>query len=179
MVVGMAVFGAPRFCFFVLWKNFVFSRILAKIGAPQNGRSYHHPSHPPLVTPSEKDSTEPACRSPKVLQEGSGGPLGARTRLSKNGFFSSHKGLGWHVCRTKLYQNFTKVPFVKCFSDVALVPHQVPPLFPSQGHISHCRNFVKSTFAKPPGLANMPFVKWPWSTRMAITNSNDMHKVQS
>ena len=48
MVVGTAVFGAPRFCIF-LWKNALFSRVLAKNrGAPKQGRSYHHPSHPPL-----------------------------------------------------------------------------------------------------------------------------------
>ena len=76
-------------------------------------------------------------------------------------------------------QNFTKVPFVKCFSGVALVPHQVSPPSPfPRPHISHCRHFVKSMFMNPLGLTNMPFVKCPWSTRMAITNSNDMHKVQ-
>ena len=48
MGVGTAIFGAPRFCTF-LWKNAVLSRVLVKNrGCPKNGRSNHHPSHPPL-----------------------------------------------------------------------------------------------------------------------------------
>ena len=35
----------------------------------------------------------------------------------------------------RYFQNFTKVPFVKCFSGVAPVPHQVPSLFSSHGFI--------------------------------------------
>ena len=48
MVVGTAVFGAPRFCIFLVEKCFIFQGFGQKSGRPKNGRSYHHPSHPPV-----------------------------------------------------------------------------------------------------------------------------------
>ena len=52
VVVGTAVFGAPRFCIF-LWKNAVFSRVLARNrGAPKT--AVPTTTHPiPHLTPSE------------------------------------------------------------------------------------------------------------------------------
>ena len=35
------------------------------------------------------------------------------------------------------YYQILTLPFAKCFSGFALVPHQVPPLSPSQGHTCH------------------------------------------
>ena len=54
-MVGTAVFGAPRFCIF-LWKNAVFSRVLAKNrGAPK--MAVPTTTHPiPHLTPSENFS---------------------------------------------------------------------------------------------------------------------------
>ena len=46
-MVGTAVFGAPRFLAKTLEIQH-FATKICKIGAPQNSRSYHHPSHPPL-----------------------------------------------------------------------------------------------------------------------------------
>ena len=53
VVVGTAVFGAPRLCIF-LWKNAVFSRVLAKNwGAPKT--AIPTTTHPiPHLTPSDK-----------------------------------------------------------------------------------------------------------------------------
>ena len=49
MVVGTAVFGAPRFLAKTLETHTAFShKKMQNRGAPKNGRSDHDPSHPPL-----------------------------------------------------------------------------------------------------------------------------------
>ena len=48
VMVGTAVFGAPRFFAKTLENTAFFHKKMQKSGRPKNGRSNHHPSHPPL-----------------------------------------------------------------------------------------------------------------------------------
>ena len=48
VLVGTAVLGRPDFAPFC-GKMLYFPGFWPKSGRPKNGRSYHHPSHPPLV----------------------------------------------------------------------------------------------------------------------------------